>query len=110
MAHKIPMKFPTDDNFVASKEPAVPTIKWVTGETIPYQGVPGGLSGPCGDYPHEEGAQKLEAVAEEVPWVAMHTHAKIDTFVADEKLELPETWADLTVADKKAWMDENIIP
>lgn len=44
---------------------------------------------------------------DETPWASMSRHADLDEFVTTEELEIPDDWDRLTVAQKKAWLDES---
>lgn len=55
--------------------------------------------------PPKEGTEKTEE-PETKPWADASRHADVDAAVP-EGTELPDDWSDLTIADKKSWLDAN---
>jgi hypothetical protein len=43
----------------------------------------------------------------ETPWASMTRHADIDEFAISTRQNQPEGWTTMTIAEKKAWLDEN---
>ena len=41
------------------------------------------------------------------PWDDMMTHAAIDGYAAENDLATPIGWSAMTLAQKKAWLDDN---
>jgi hypothetical protein len=48
------------------------------------------------------------APAPDSEWAGFTRHAEFDDFLNENEIEDPDGWATMTIAQKKAWMDENI--
>ncbi len=133
MGRAIPMKFgglsnPGDDLGARPYE----AVTWPEAEPIPKEGVPGGLTGPNGDYPKNvddyvpvepddpdepddlfsvQSTPLSGEVGDDAPapWDKMTTHAALDTFVEDgtNGFTRPSDWGAKTIAQKKEWLNEN---
>lgn len=113
--HKIPMKFSSIENEPKIKQyPAVETVAYTSSEPIRHDGVPGGITGVHGDYPHlspvQDEDEDTDTSAAAFPWDGLTTDDELNQFMMKDNLLRPEDWDKLSTDEKKLWMNDNIIP
>lgn len=62
-----------------------------------------GLTHPASD----AAAETPSADSEPGPWHSMSSHAALDDHLATLSVGSPEGWKDMTLVQKRAWLDEN---